>query len=165
MENKHGKLLKARREEIGYSQGALAEKIGCSQPNIVKIERGSLPDIVMALKLGKWLKIKVDDLYLHQKISPLEKSNQIISGVEQKQEQHPLIKQVIDLMEATDDQGKEAILVAARSAGHVRMVQLAELKKINRETDEIQKVFDTSDGTDLLSSSQLTAPARKVPKA
>lgn len=88
---------------------------------------------------------------------------QYVAFTATKIQQHPLIKQVIDLMEDTDDQGKEAILVAARSASHVRMVQRAEIEKMRREVADIQAVMDANDDADQPVFSRSVAPVRKAP--
>ncbi|TXG78924.1 XRE family transcriptional regulator [Candidatus Dojkabacteria bacterium] len=46
-----GDVIRKRREELKLTQTQLAEALGCSQPNIRKIEQGSTPDIRIALKI------------------------------------------------------------------------------------------------------------------
>ena len=87
------------------------------------------------------------------------------SKVTKTKQHHHLIEQVIELMESTDDEGKEAILVAARTASHTRMVQRAEIEKIRREIADIQTEFDASGDDDGPVYSRSVVPARKVPKA
>ena len=51
--------IKEKREQLGYSQKALAEKVGISQSFMCDIEQGRCkPSINTALKLAKALKVK-----------------------------------------------------------------------------------------------------------
>lgn len=51
--------IKEKREQLGYSQKALAEKVGISQSFMCDIEQGRCkPSINTAVKLAKALKVK-----------------------------------------------------------------------------------------------------------
>lgn len=57
-----GARIKARRVELGMTQDDLATAIGCSQPNIRKIENGSIPNVLLAFDLSKKLNLSLDNL-------------------------------------------------------------------------------------------------------
>ena len=51
--------IKEKREQLGISQKALAEKVGISQSFLCDIEQGRCkPSLVTAIKIAKALKIK-----------------------------------------------------------------------------------------------------------
>ena len=58
-------MLKVERARNDLSQGDLAEKIGVSRQTIHAIETGKfVPSTVLALKMAKLFKMKVEELFL-----------------------------------------------------------------------------------------------------
>jgi putative transcriptional regulator len=56
--------LRAAREEKGWTQADLAERIGVSRKTINTIENGVFtPSTVIALKLARAFKLRVEDLF------------------------------------------------------------------------------------------------------
>lgn len=56
--------LKEVRQDSDVSQTKLAEEIGVTRQTIIAIEKGSYtPSVLLALKLAKYFKIKVEDLF------------------------------------------------------------------------------------------------------
>ncbi|MDD3263856.1 MAG: helix-turn-helix transcriptional regulator [Candidatus Nanoarchaeia archaeon] len=57
-------LLKDFRENNGYSQEKLALELNVSRQTIISIEKGKyVPSLVLALKMAKKFKCKVEDLF------------------------------------------------------------------------------------------------------
>ncbi len=60
--------VKDLRNEIGMTQGELAEKINVSRQTIFAIETAMyIPSTVLALKLAKIFKCKVEDIFVLEK--------------------------------------------------------------------------------------------------
>ncbi|MDE5582488.1 MAG: helix-turn-helix transcriptional regulator [Ruminococcus sp.] len=58
-----GQKLKNRREELGYTQKELAERVHTTQPYISRLERGCFnPSMMMMIKISTALDISVDYL-------------------------------------------------------------------------------------------------------
>lgn len=56
--------LREAREACGWTQGELAERIGVSRKTINTVENGVfVPSTVVALKLARALKMRVEDLF------------------------------------------------------------------------------------------------------
>lgn len=56
--------LKQIREKKGLSQEVLAEKIKVTRQTIISIEKGKyVPSLELSLKLSKFFKCKVEDLF------------------------------------------------------------------------------------------------------
>ena len=52
------------RENAGFTQEELAEKVGVTRQTIIALEKGNYtPKVTLALKLAKVLKVKVEDLF------------------------------------------------------------------------------------------------------
>ncbi|HUO50014.1 MAG TPA: helix-turn-helix transcriptional regulator [Candidatus Paceibacterota bacterium] len=52
------------REKIGLTQEGLAGKIGVSRQTVIAIEKGNYtPSVLLALKLSKFFKKSVDDIF------------------------------------------------------------------------------------------------------
>ncbi len=60
--------LKEYRDAAALTQEQLADKVGVSRQSIISIEKGQyIPTTVLALKLAKALKLKVEDLFVLEK--------------------------------------------------------------------------------------------------
>ena len=60
--------LREYREQANFTQEQLADKVGVSRQSIISIEKGQyIPTTVLALKLAKALKLKVEDLFVLEK--------------------------------------------------------------------------------------------------
>ena len=56
--------LKERRAERGWSQGALAEKLGVSRQTINAIETGKYdPSLGLAIGIARLFKVRVEDVF------------------------------------------------------------------------------------------------------
>lgn len=52
------------REESGFTQEELAEKVGVTRQTIIALEKGNYtPSVALALKLAKAFKCRVEDLF------------------------------------------------------------------------------------------------------
>ena len=61
---KQGKKVQKLRKALGYTQEALAEKLGISRTHMGHIEQGrKSPSIKLMDKLARVLKVKVPDLF------------------------------------------------------------------------------------------------------
>lgn len=57
-------LLKDYREQIGYSQERLAQDLGVTRQTIISIEKNKyVPSLLLALRLAKKFKCKVEDIF------------------------------------------------------------------------------------------------------
>lgn len=54
-----GKWLSRRRRELGYSQQALAQRVGCSRGYLAKLEAGLHPDTGRPIRPGRGLVIRI----------------------------------------------------------------------------------------------------------
>jgi transcriptional regulator with XRE-family HTH domain len=71
-----GKVIRARRKELGITGEELAKKVGVVRTYISKIEsKGSLPSFNLMKKIEKALKYNLAGLYLQEKNSSLVKQN------------------------------------------------------------------------------------------
>ena len=60
--------LKEYRNAAELTQEQLADKVGVSRQSIISIEKGQyIPTTILALKLAKALKLKVEDLFVIEK--------------------------------------------------------------------------------------------------
>lgn len=65
-----GQKIKNRREELGYTQVELAQKMQTSQPYISRLEKGDFnPSKQMIIKMATALNISIDYLLLDKKAS------------------------------------------------------------------------------------------------
>lgn len=104
-----GDVIKQRREELKLTQMQLAEALGCSQPNIRKIEQGSTPDIRIALKIERVLGLDIKKLFLE--------GEKLELGVREAQTAYQVdsnINEVVKLMNSTDERGRQKIKLAAQ---------------------------------------------------
>ena len=59
--------IKTRREEKNITQEDLAAAVGVSRQTIVAMEKGNYePSLGLALKLAKYFKLKIEDLFVLQ---------------------------------------------------------------------------------------------------
>ncbi|MCM1314137.1 MAG: helix-turn-helix domain-containing protein [Prevotella sp.] len=64
---KFGQKIKIRREELGYTQAELAQKVHTTQPYVSRLERGHFnPSMNMIVKISTALLISVDYLLLDE---------------------------------------------------------------------------------------------------
>lgn len=64
---KFGQKIKLRREELGYTQEELAQKVHTTQPYVSRLERGHFnPSMNMIVKISTALVISVDYLLLDE---------------------------------------------------------------------------------------------------
>ncbi|MDE7138822.1 MAG: helix-turn-helix domain-containing protein [Ruminococcus sp.] len=60
-----GQKIKHRREELGYTQAELAQKVQASQPYISRLEKGNFnPSTQMIISLAVTLDVSIDYLLL-----------------------------------------------------------------------------------------------------
>ena len=72
---KLGQLIKVRREQLGWNQARLAEKLGVSQPSVNQYESSKkLPSIEILLQLSDALGISTDQLLGLPSASPTDTS-------------------------------------------------------------------------------------------
>lgn len=57
-----GRNIKQRRIAVGIYQGELAEKVGCTQAHISRIEHGKELSITLLIKISKVLNCEVTDI-------------------------------------------------------------------------------------------------------
>ena len=63
-----GQKIRTRREELGYTQVELAERVHTTQPYISRLERGHFnPSMQMIINIANSLNISVDYLLLDKK--------------------------------------------------------------------------------------------------
>jgi DNA-binding XRE family transcriptional regulator len=55
--------LREHRGRLRITQKALAERIGCSRMAINKMEAGSIPNLVNALKIAKVFKVSLHEIF------------------------------------------------------------------------------------------------------
>ena len=115
MKNTSGLIIKRRREELKLTQAQLAKALGCSQPNIQKIESGSTPDIRIGLMLEQVLGLNLKQTFIDIGDDLLLPQETVGMGIAQMKHvsQDPLIQAVIDLMNSTDLEGRVLIKAAA----------------------------------------------------
>ena len=109
MENT-GQIIKRRREQLGITQEGLATALGCSQTNVVKLEKGSVPDMRIGLLIQRCLGLDAarlfidgEEVLLDSLDAPLQSSNEHIQAV-------------IELMYSVDERGMRKIRDAAEDA-------------------------------------------------
>lgn len=57
-------IIKVERARLGISQTELAEQVGVSKQTILSIETGRfVPSTVLALKIARFFKLKVEDVF------------------------------------------------------------------------------------------------------
>jgi len=59
-------LVRQRREELGFSQGELARKVGCAREQINRVEKQKIknPGIELCKKIAEALYVDVDKLWV-----------------------------------------------------------------------------------------------------
>ena len=63
-----GQKIKKRRDELGYTQEELAQRMQTSQPYISRLEKdGFKPSMPMIINIATALNIRIDDLLLDKK--------------------------------------------------------------------------------------------------
>ncbi|MCE9541320.1 helix-turn-helix transcriptional regulator [Candidatus Kaiserbacteria bacterium] len=56
--------VQALREKAGVTQEELAERVGVSRQTVIAIEKGNYtPSVLLALKLARYFKKNVDDIF------------------------------------------------------------------------------------------------------
>lgn len=58
-----GKNIKLRRRQLGIYQDELAQKVGCSQAHISKIEHGQDLSITLLIKISEVLNCQIADIF------------------------------------------------------------------------------------------------------
>ncbi|MDE6538882.1 MAG: helix-turn-helix domain-containing protein [Ruminococcus sp.] len=65
-----GQKIRNRREQLGYTQAELAERLKSTQPYISRLERGNFnPSMQMIINIAITLNISIDYLLLDKKAS------------------------------------------------------------------------------------------------
>ena len=65
-----GQKIRNRREQLGYTQAELAERLKSTQPYISRLERGNFnPSMQMIINIATTLNISIDYLLLDKKAS------------------------------------------------------------------------------------------------
>ena len=105
-----GQIIKRRRMQLGITQEGLATALGCSQTNIVKLEKGSIPDMRIGLLIQRCLGLDAARLFIDGEEALLDS----IDATEQSQNEH--VQAVIDLMYSVDERGMRKIRDAAEDA-------------------------------------------------
>lgn len=156
-----GTRIKERRKELKLTQGDLIKAVGIKQATLSELETGEssgsryLASIAAALGVSAyWLETGKG-----------AKDVGAPPPIQTEKKQHPLIQNVIELMEKIDEDGKMAVLVAARSAAHARTMQIAEIEKMKREVADIQAVFDEFDTNEDDSALQQLKKRHTIPKS
>lgn len=138
MKNTSGQIIKKRREELKLTQSQLAKALGCSQPNVLKMENGSTPDIRIGLMLERVLGINLAQTFIDIGDDLLLPQNTTGTALAQEQVQYPReIQEVIDLMMGTDNRGRQKIRIAAEDAllEYQALLRKTQLEKTPSVTD------------------------------
>ena len=132
MDNISGRIIKARRDALNLTQKQLADAIGCSQSNIIKIEKGSIPDVQIGLKLETALDMPLENIFLSRSVEDALSGNppEIHNELPKKKEKYPeRIELAIKLMLAQDEICLDMCLTSIRKAIEVRDAEKAALPK------------------------------------
>jgi len=83
IENRIGKVIRAKREEFGYSQEELAERVGKTASSIGQIERGeTLPSVNTLADVTPVLAIDANE-YFYDSVNQKQESREFLLMLEQ----------------------------------------------------------------------------------